>query len=132
MVITMATSKSDGEIITIKQVTDYLKVTERALYRLAAAKQTRPSKWAEAGGFHVSTLIAGSRNNRRRDGATRNHRHRPIKKRRAKIMLELTLREEFRGKRLKGITIELSNWNVVAICWDKQTIKYANLFWSMD
>jgi excisionase family DNA binding protein len=35
----MSTSTSEGEILTIKQVADYLKVTERTIYRLAAAKQ---------------------------------------------------------------------------------------------
>lgn len=35
----MSTSTSDGEILTIKQVADYLKVTERTIYRLAAAKK---------------------------------------------------------------------------------------------
>jgi len=35
----MPTSTSDGEILTIKQVADYLKVTERTIYRLAAAKK---------------------------------------------------------------------------------------------
>lgn len=39
MALTMSTSTSDGEILTIKQVADYLKVTERTIYRLAAAKQ---------------------------------------------------------------------------------------------
>lgn len=37
--ITMSTSTSEGEILTIKQVADYLKVTERTIYRLAAAKK---------------------------------------------------------------------------------------------
>lgn len=37
--ITMSKSTSEGEILTIKQVADYLKVTERTIYRLAAAKQ---------------------------------------------------------------------------------------------
>lgn len=32
-------STSGGEILTIKQVADYLKVTERTIYRLAAAKK---------------------------------------------------------------------------------------------
>lgn len=36
---TMSTSASNGEILTIKQVADYLKVTERTIYRLAAAKK---------------------------------------------------------------------------------------------
>ena len=35
----MPTNNSDGEILTIKQVADFLKVTERTIYRLAAAKQ---------------------------------------------------------------------------------------------
>ena len=39
MALTMSTRTSDGEILTIKQVADYLKVTERTIYRLAAAKQ---------------------------------------------------------------------------------------------
>jgi len=30
---------NEGEILTIKQVADYLKVTERTIYRLAAAKK---------------------------------------------------------------------------------------------
>lgn len=32
-------SSSDGEILTIKQIATYLKVTERTIYRLAAAKK---------------------------------------------------------------------------------------------
>ena len=35
----MSTSTSEGEILTIKQVANYLKVTERTIYRLAAAKK---------------------------------------------------------------------------------------------
>jgi len=35
----MSRSTSEGEILTIKQVADYLKVTERTIYRLAAAKK---------------------------------------------------------------------------------------------
>lgn len=35
----MPTSTSDGEILTIKQVADYLKVIERTIYRLAAVKK---------------------------------------------------------------------------------------------
>lgn len=37
--IPMTTSPSEGEILTIKQVADFLKVTERTIYRLAAAKK---------------------------------------------------------------------------------------------
>lgn len=35
----MLSTNSDGEILTIKQVADYLKVTDRTIYRLAAAKK---------------------------------------------------------------------------------------------
>lgn len=35
----MPIGSSSTEILTIKQVADYLKVTERTIYRLAAAKQ---------------------------------------------------------------------------------------------
>ncbi|MBW8067606.1 MAG: helix-turn-helix domain-containing protein [Ferrovum sp.] len=35
----MSTSTSESEILTIKQVADYLKVTERTIYRLAADKK---------------------------------------------------------------------------------------------
>ncbi|WP_295389937.1 helix-turn-helix domain-containing protein [uncultured Thiodictyon sp.] len=34
----MSTTLSDGEILTIKYVAEYLKVTDRTLYRLAGAK----------------------------------------------------------------------------------------------
>jgi excisionase family DNA binding protein len=35
----MSTNTSESEILTIKQVADYLKVTDRTIYRLAAAKR---------------------------------------------------------------------------------------------
>ena len=35
----MPTSNDEGEILTLKQVADFLKVTERTVYRLAAAKK---------------------------------------------------------------------------------------------
>lgn len=37
--MTMPNSSSEGEILTIKQVAEYLKVTDRTIYRLAAAKK---------------------------------------------------------------------------------------------
>ena len=37
--VTMPTSNDEGEILTLKQVADFLKVTERTIYRLAAAKK---------------------------------------------------------------------------------------------
>lgn len=35
----MPKSSHEGEILTIKQVAEYLKVTDRTIYRLAAAKK---------------------------------------------------------------------------------------------
>ena len=35
----MPSSADEGEILTLKQVADFLKVTERTIYRLAAAKK---------------------------------------------------------------------------------------------
>lgn len=35
----MSKSTSEGEILTIKQVADFLQVAERTIYRLAAAKK---------------------------------------------------------------------------------------------
>ena len=35
----MSTSPKEAEILTIRQVADYLKVTERTIYRLAGAKK---------------------------------------------------------------------------------------------
>ena len=35
----MSNDPSDSEILTIKEVSQYLKVTERTIYRLAAAKR---------------------------------------------------------------------------------------------
>jgi DNA binding domain, excisionase family len=37
--MTMPISTREDEILTIKQVAEYLKVTERTIYRLAAAKK---------------------------------------------------------------------------------------------
>lgn len=39
MAITMPTNSSESEILTIKEVANYLKVTERTIYRLAGAKK---------------------------------------------------------------------------------------------
>lgn len=39
LVTTMPTIPTEGEILTIKQVAAYLKVTERTIYRLAGAKK---------------------------------------------------------------------------------------------
>jgi excisionase family DNA binding protein len=39
LVSLMSTDSSEGEILTIKQVAEYLKVTDRTIYRLAGAKK---------------------------------------------------------------------------------------------
>lgn len=39
LVAAMSSSPREGEILTIKQIAEYLKVTERTIYRLAAAKK---------------------------------------------------------------------------------------------
>ena len=39
LLVTMPTSNDEGEILTLKQVAEFLKVTERTIYRLAAAKK---------------------------------------------------------------------------------------------
>lgn len=35
----MSTANTQGEILTLKEVAEYLKVTERTIYRLAGAKK---------------------------------------------------------------------------------------------
>jgi len=44
MVMTVLQRTGASEILTIKQVAEYLKVTERTIYRLAAAKKIPTSK----------------------------------------------------------------------------------------
>jgi excisionase family DNA binding protein len=39
MATSMPTNSIEGEILTITEVADYLKVTERTIYRLAGAKK---------------------------------------------------------------------------------------------
>src|SRR3546814_15363586 len=39
LAITIPTSTSEGEILTLKQVAEFLKVTDLTIYRLAAAKK---------------------------------------------------------------------------------------------
>jgi hypothetical protein len=59
LVITMSTSPSEGEILTIKQVAEYLKVTESA--RSTAWRQprrSRPSRSAGLGASRARTLTS--------------------------------------------------------------------------
>ena len=39
LVRTMTSSADEGEILTLRQVAEFLKVTDRTIYRLAAAKK---------------------------------------------------------------------------------------------
>jgi excisionase family DNA binding protein len=52
----MLASIVDGEILTIKQVADYLKVTERTIYRLAAAKKIPAFKVGGTWRFSRATI----------------------------------------------------------------------------
>lgn len=57
----MSTSTNEGGILTIKQVADYLKVTERTIYRLAAAKKIPAFKVGGTWRFsraHIDNWIA--------------------------------------------------------------------------
>lgn len=52
----MSTSAREGEILTIKQVASYLKVTERTIYRLAAAKKIPAFKVGGTWRFSLSDI----------------------------------------------------------------------------
>ena len=54
----MPTSTRQGEILTIKQVADYLKVTERTIYRLAAAKKIPAFKVGGTWRFSLADIDA--------------------------------------------------------------------------
>ena len=45
LAMTMSHSPTDNAIMTIGEVADYLKVTERTIYRLAGAKQIPAANW---------------------------------------------------------------------------------------
>ncbi|KWI60005.1 helix-turn-helix domain-containing protein [Burkholderia ubonensis] len=54
--MTMPTSNREDEILTIKQVADYLKVTERTIYRLAAAKKIPAFKVGGTWRFRIGDI----------------------------------------------------------------------------
>jgi excisionase family DNA binding protein len=54
----MASSPIAGAILTIKEVADYLKVTERTIYRLAAARQIPAFKVGGSWRFSKSDIDA--------------------------------------------------------------------------
>jgi hypothetical protein len=41
----MPTSNDEGEALVVKQIAEFLKVTERTLYRLAVAENLRVQGW---------------------------------------------------------------------------------------
>ena len=53
----------DDEILTIKEVAAYLKLTEKTAYRLAVFRALR---WVDRGGFAVVKLNNGLMSSRRR------------------------------------------------------------------
>lgn len=55
----MPNEPSDSEIFTIKEVSEYLKVTERTIYRLSAAKKIPGFKDRERGAFLKQRSING-------------------------------------------------------------------------
>lgn len=69
----MSTSTSEGDILTIKQVADYLKVTDRTIYRLAAAKKIPAFKVGGTWRFSradIDCWIAGQTSVTQSDGST--------------------------------------------------------------
>lgn len=54
----MSKSTTEGEILTIKQVAEYLQVTERTIYRLAAAKKIPAFKVGGTWRFSRSAIDA--------------------------------------------------------------------------
>jgi excisionase family DNA binding protein len=57
---TMPSSPAENAIMTIGEVADYLKVTERTIYRLEGAKQIPAFKVGEVGDFPKQILRCGS------------------------------------------------------------------------
>ena len=54
----MSTTTNEGEILTIKQVAEFLKVTERTIYRLAAAKKIPAFKVGGTWRFRTADIDA--------------------------------------------------------------------------
>jgi excisionase family DNA binding protein len=61
----MPFSTAENVIMNIREVADYLKVTERTIYRLAGDKQIPAFKMVEVGYFLRQTLMGGSKINLR-------------------------------------------------------------------
>lgn len=61
----MPSSTADNAIMTLGDAADNLKVTERAIYRLAGAKQVQDLRLEEVRDFPRRTLMGGSKINLR-------------------------------------------------------------------
>ncbi len=60
---TMPSSPADNAIMTIGEVADFIKITERTIYRLAGAKQIPAFKVGGSWRFSKVDLIGGSSSN---------------------------------------------------------------------
>ena len=68
---TIMTSNADeGEILTLKQVADFLKVTERTIYRLAAAKKIPAFKVGGTWRFSRAEINQWIQRQQKEDGKT--------------------------------------------------------------
>jgi len=70
MTINMSASSSEGEILTIKQVADFLKVTERTIYKLAAAKKIPAFKVGGTWRFSKAEINQWIQRQQKEDGKT--------------------------------------------------------------
>ena len=70
MAINMSASSSEGEILTIKQVADFLKVTERTIYKLAAAKKIPAFKVGGTWRFSKAEINQWIQRQQKEDGKT--------------------------------------------------------------
>lgn len=66
----MSASSSEGEILTIKQVADFLKVTERTIYKLAAAKKIPAFKVGGTWRFSKAEINQWIQRQQKEDGKT--------------------------------------------------------------
>lgn len=64
----MPTSADEGEILTIREVADFLKVTDRTIYRLAAAKRIPAFKVGGTWRFSRADIVSWIRR-QAREGA---------------------------------------------------------------
>ncbi len=66
----MTSNADEGEILTLKQVADFLKVTERTIYRLAAAKKIPAFKVGGTWRFSRAEINQWIQRQQKEDGKT--------------------------------------------------------------